>query len=264
MAKAAEKNFLLPKKDAALRVRKLSKSFSGQQVLKNISFDIGKGMLVSLIGSSGCGKTTLLRCLNFLETPDKGEIAINELSFQCSGKWGREQEKKSHSLRAKTGMVFQSFNLFPHLTVLQNIILAPVHVQKRSSEEATAQAKRLLEKVGLAEMGGRHPESLSGGQKQRVAIARALATSPAVMFYDEPTSALDPERSEEVRSVLRDLNQEGMTQLVVTHDMRFAKNASDYVIFIEEGQIVEIGKPEQIFVNPEHERTRRFLRTVLG
>ncbi|KMQ94223.1 amino acid abc transporter atp-binding protein [Lasius niger] len=161
-------------------------------------------------------------------------------------------------------MVFQSFNLFPHLTVLQNITLAPVRVQRRSLEEAIAQAEQLLAKVGLAEMGDRHPESLSGGQKQRVAIARALATNPAVMFYDEPTSALDPERSEEVRAVLRDLNQEGMTQLVVTHDMRFAKNASDYVIFIEEGQIVEIGKPEQIFVNPVHERTRRFLRTVLG
>lgn len=264
MNKEGKNDFFLPPEQAALRVRGLSKSFSDHQVLKNISFDIGKGMLVSLIGSSGCGKTTLLRCLNFLETPDQGEIRINDLSFKCSGKWGREEEKRSHELRALTGMVFQNFNLFPHLTVLQNIILAPVRVQHSSVADATAQAERLLEKVGLANMGHRHPESLSGGQKQRVAIARALATRPAVMFYDEPTSALDPERSEEVRAVLRDLDQEGMTQLVVTHDMRFARNASDYVIFIEDGEIVEIGEPDHMFAQPEHKRTQRFLRTVLG
>ncbi|QCE34101.1 amino acid ABC transporter ATP-binding protein [Acetobacteraceae bacterium] len=259
-----ETKLFLPKEKAALSVRGLSKSFANHQVLKNISFDIGKGMLVSLIGPSGCGKTTLLRCLNFLEPPDAGEICINELSVECSGEWGREKEKKSHALRSKTGMVFQSFNLFPHLTVLDNIILAPVHVHGRSKIEATEQAEILLEKVGLAEMGKRHPASLSGGQKQRVAIARAMANSPDVMFYDEPTSALDPERSEEVRTVLRNLDREGMTQLVVTHDMRFAKNASDYVIFIEHGEIVEIGDPDIMFANPVHERTRRFLRTVLG
>lgn len=250
--------------DLVLQAEKISKSFSGQDVLKGLSLDVERGDLISIIGPSGCGKSTFLRCLNLLEHPDSGKVKIENVSLVCSGRWSSQDEVQAHKLRSHVGMVFQSFNLFPHRTVLENIMMAPVHVKKIAPAQAEATAIELLEKVGLKEVINRYPDRLSGGQKQRAAIARALAMKPSVMLYDEPTSALDPELSEEVLSVMRALDQEGMTQLVVTHDMRFARAASDKVLYLEGGEIVESGSPDQIFVHPQEARTRRFLRTLLS
>ena len=246
---------------AIVRVRNLRKGFDGQPVLDGISLEVAPGELLSVIGPSGCGKSTLLRCLNLLEIPDSGDISVAGHAVSRSGKpWRRADEAAAHALRAAVGMVFQGFNLFPHRTVLDNVMLAP-RVVKRAAGAGEAMA--LLDKVGLAGLAGRYPATLSGGQQQRAAIARALAMAPRVMLYDEPTSALDPERAEEVLGVMRQLDAEGMTQIVVTHEMRFARAASDRIAFMEAGRIVELGHPDVLFSAPADPRTRRFLRTSL-
>ena len=250
--------------DLVLQASGIAKSFDGNEILRGLSLDVERGELISIIGPSGCGKSTFLRCLNFLEHPDAGTVRIEDVTLACAGKsWTRANEAQAHRLRAHVGMVFQAFNLFPHRTVIDNVMMAPMRVKGVSRDEAQATACTLLEKVGLAGVKDRYPDSLSGGQKQRAAIARALAMKPSVMLYDEPTSALDPELSEEVLSVMRDLDDEGMTQLVVTHDMRFARAASDRVLYVEAGEIVESGDPDLMFANPKEGRTRRFLRTLL-
>ncbi|MFC0501763.1 amino acid ABC transporter ATP-binding protein [Asaia krungthepensis] len=230
-----------------------------------MSLCVKRGDLISIIGPSGCGKSTFLRCLNFLEIPDSGTIRIRDVEIdKLDGQnWNRAQERRAHKLRAHVGMVFQSFNLFPHRTVLDNVMMAPRAVKNASPSEIEPLARSLLAKVGLEGLAARYPATLSGGQQQRAAIARALAMKPAVMLYDEPTSALDPELAEEVLQVMRRLDEEGMTQIVVTHDMRFARAASDRVLYVEGGRIIESGDPEELFAAPEDQRTRRFLRSLL-
>lgn len=245
-----------------IQVKNLHKKFEGHPVLRNINFSIEKGDLVSLIGPSGCGKSTLLRCLNSLEILDTGSIQIGNISLKRENPNtppNRAFHKNAHDLRKQVGMVFQSFNLFPHKTILENVMLAPMVVKNQSYNEAEANALRNLAKVGLAEFKDRYPLKLSGGQKQRAAIARALAMSPKVMLYDEPTSSLDPELVEEVLQVMRDLDSEGMTQIIVTHEMKFARDASDYIIFMEQGKIVEISDEDEIFIAPQDPRTQKFL-----
>lgn len=248
-----------------IQVKGLCKSYGEHSVLRNIEFNIEEGDLVSIIGPSGCGKSTLLRCLNCLEVLDDGDIVIDGIELFCDPKKMSDEKfwHNAHILRQHVGMVFQSFNLFPHKTLLDNITLAPVVVKKEKKELANKVAMALLEKVGLGSFYNRYPWSLSGGQKQRAAIARALAMSPKVMLYDEPTSALDPEMVEEVLQVMRDLDKEGMTQIIVTHEMRFARDASDYIIYMEGGDIVEISDEDEIFVSPQDERTRRFLKRYM-
>ncbi|MFS3134237.1 amino acid ABC transporter ATP-binding protein [Gluconacetobacter sacchari] len=247
-----------------VRAGQVRKVFDGQAVLRGISLEVARGELISIIGPSGCGKSTFLRCLNFLEIPDSGTVEIAGVTItRAGGRWSRQEEDAAHRLRAHVGMVFQSFNLFPHRTVLDNVMLAPVRVKRVPAEDARAEAEALLDKVGLSAMAARYPDTLSGGQQQRAAIARALAMRPDVMLYDEPTSALDPELAEEVLSVMRTLDNEGMTQLVVTHDMRFARAASDRVVFMDGGEIVEADDPDRLFVDPQDPRTRKFLRSVL-
>tara|TARA_B100001248_G_scaffold262528_2_gene259157 strand:- start:19820 stop:20530 length:711 start_codon:yes stop_codon:yes gene_type:complete len=228
---------------------------------------IEEGDLVSIIGPSGCGKSTLLRCLNCLDIMDEGCLKIAGTSLKRTNTQQTLDstfQKKAHRLRQEVGMVFQSFNLFGNKTILQNIMLAPMVVKKETQAIAEERAWKLLDKVGLRAFAGRHPDNLSGGQRQRAAIARALAMNPKVMLYDEPTSSLDPEMVEEVMQVMHDLDDEGMTQIVTTHEMRFARNASDYIIFMEGGEIVEISDEDEIFENPKDERTRRFLRHFCG
>jgi polar amino acid transport system ATP-binding protein len=245
-------------------VRDLRKSFDGQVVLDGISLSVETGDLISIIGPSGCGKSTLLRCLNLLEVPDSGEMRlVGHGIVRDGGRWRRSDERLAHALRTEVGMVFQSFNLFGHRTVLENVMLAPVVARRTGRAVAAKEAMALLEKVGLAQMASRYPATLSGGQQQRAAIARALAMAPRVMLYDEPTSALDPELAEEVLGVMRQLDDEGMTQLVVTHEMRFARAASDRVIFMDSGRIVEELPPETMFTTPSDPRTRQFLRNYL-
>jgi len=242
----------------------VAKQYDGLDVLRGVSLNVEKGELISIIGRSGCGKSTFLRCLNFLEIPDRGSVEIAGVKIARSGgRWRRSEEAQAHRLRAHVGMVFQSFNLFPHRTVLDNIMIGPRKVKQIAASAAEATARELLEKVGLAAMADRYPATLSGGQQQRAAIARALAMRPDVMLYDEPTSALDPEVAEEVLAVMRALDHEGMTQIVVTHDMRFARAASDRVIYMEGGEIVEEGDPDLMFAAPTDARTRHFLRSIL-
>ena len=246
-----------------ISVKNLVKSYDGAAVLRNISFSIEEGDLVSIIGPSGCGKSTLLRCLNCLEILDSGSISIAGVTLERPDKHTRPDPGfygRAHALRAEVGMVLQSLNLFPHKTVRENIMLAPMVVKKEPRDAAEANALRLLDKVGLLTYKDRYPGQLSGGQQQRAAIARALAMAPKVMLYDEPTSSLDPELVDEVLEVMRELDREGMTQLIVTHEMRFARDASDYIIFMEHGEIVEISDEDEIFIAPKDERTRRFLR----
>ncbi|MBB2189142.1 amino acid ABC transporter ATP-binding protein [Gluconacetobacter azotocaptans] len=250
--------------DPVVRAEQVRKTFDGHEVLRGISLSVTRGELVSIIGPSGCGKSTFLRCLNFLEIPDDGAVTIADVAIiRSGGRWTRADEDAAHRLRAHVGMVFQSFNLFPHRTVLDNVMLAPMRVKRLPAETARAEALALLDKVGLSAIAARYPDTLSGGQQQRAAIARALAMRPDVMLYDEPTSALDPELAEEVLSVMRALDEDGMTQIVVTHDMRFARAASDRVVFMEGGEIVEIDDPDILYVSPQDMRTRRFLRSVL-
>lgn len=249
-----------------ISIEKLCKHFDGVPVLREVSLDIQPGELVSIIGPSGCGKSTLLRCLNGLETLDSGSIQVAGITLARSP--GTPLHKDfadiAHRLRGEVGMLFQSLNLFPHLSIKQNVMLAPVVVQGQSPSAAEENAMRLLEKVGLGSLQDRHPHRLSGGQQQRAAIARALALSPKVMLYDEPTSALDPELVDEVLEVMRGLDEEGMTQVVVTHEMWFARHASDRVVYMEQGEIVEIASGEAMFAQPADERTQRFLRKFVG
>lgn len=243
----------------AVRIDNLSKSFDGLEVLRDISLTVNKGEVVSVLGSSGSGKSTLLRCINWLEEPDRGSIHIagQRIGVDVQGK--RMNNRDLAAIRAKTGMVFQSFNLWPHLNVLQNVMEAPMQVKKMRKDEARAIAQTLLEKVGMEQKAEAFPYTLSGGQKQRVAIARALAMSPEVILFDEPTSALDPERVGEVLTVMKNLTREGYTMIVVTHEMEFARAVSDQVVFLEKGLLIEKSAPEKFFTNPETERVRKFL-----
>lgn len=254
--------------ESVINIRNLYKSFDGEPVLKDINFYVRSGEMVSIIGRSGCGKTTMLRCINCIERPDKGSITIKGESLELTGVespkerdniWNNEAEK----IRSKTGMVFQQLNLFPHLNVLQNISLAPLRVKKIEKDKAEMIAQQQLKKVGLEGFEKRRTDSLSGGQAQRVAIARALAMSPEVMLYDEPTSALDPELISEVLHVMRKLHEDGMTQIIVTHALNFAKNASDAIFYMEDGEIIEKSPPEMIFHNPKDERTAKYIKTIL-
>ena len=243
----------------------LGKSFDGHTVLSDVSLDVEAGELVSIIGPSGCGKSTFLRCLNLLERPDCGTVTVAGVSVsrEAGQGWTPAQERLAHQLRGAVGMVFQGFNLFPHRTVLENVMLAPVVVKSTGKAQARRQAMALLEKVGLEAVADRYPVTLSGGQQQRAAIARALAVEPLVMLYDEPTSALDPELTDEVLAVMRQLDLDGMTQIVVTHEMPFARAASDRVVFMQHGRIVEIADPDIMFVNPAAAETQRFLKKYL-
>lgn len=248
-----------------IRIENLHKSLGGTPILRGVSLDVRAGELIVLIGRSGCGKSTLLRCLNGLEVFDEGALTIGDVSVQraAASPPDANAERLMHDLRLRVGMVFQSFNLFSHLTVLENLVKAPMVVQNLSRDEAEARARKYLEKVGLSKFTDRFPSQLSGGQQQRAAIARALTMSPQVMLYDEPTSALDPELVDEVLQVMRSLDEEGMTQLVVTHEMRFARDAADYVVFLEEGRVVEMAPPEEMFTKPKDERARNYLKRFL-
>src|SRR5215207_3398235 len=230
--------------------------FGDFQVLKDIDFSVDEGEVVVVIGPSGSGKSTLLRCINALEELTSGELIVDVM---------RVHDKKTNInlVRTEIGFVFQQFNLYPHMTVAQNIKLAPVQVKKVSQKEADERCLRLLERVGIPEQANKYPESLSGGQQQRVAIARGLAMEPKVMLFDEPTSALDPEMINEVLEAMADLARGGMTMVVVTHEMGFARRVADWVVFMDEGRIVEVGTPEHFFENPQNERTKRFLNQIL-
>lgn len=246
-----------------LEMNDIRKSFGGLEVLRGIDISVGKGETVSVIGPSGSGKSTLLRCATFLETADSGEIKYmgNKAAWTDeTGKMKYVSPSELKKFKSCFGLVFQQFNLFPHFTVLKNIIDAPVSVQKRSRDEVTEEAMAILEKMGLASKANEYPGRLSGGQQQRVAIARALAMNPDILFFDEPTSALDPELTGEVLKVIRQLAEEKMTMVVVTHEMDFARAVSDRVIFMDGGSIVEQGDPDKVLGDPDEERTKRFLR----
>ena len=240
-----------------LEVKNLKKSFGSNQVLKGVTFSLEQGQVLAIIGSSGGGKSTLLRCLNFLETPDQGEIYVNGKQLLSAS----EEEVRQNRLHF--GLVFQNFNLFPQYTVLDNIMLAPKLLKKDSEKAIRQKAEELLRQVGLSQKAGEYPHQLSGGQQQRVAIARALALQPEVLCFDEPTSALDPELTGEVLRVIRNLKEENNTMIVVTHEMEFAKSVADVVIFMAEGIIEEMGTPEQVFGNPQSDKTRAFIRSSL-
>lgn len=239
-----------------IKVKKLCKQFGDLIVLKNIDEEIKKGEVVVVIGPSGSGKSTFLRCLNLLEEPTSGEIIFKGVSIT-------DEKNDINKQREKMGMVFQQFNLFPHLSVLKNITIAPMKVKGVKKNESEKIAENLLSKIGLLDKKHTYPSQLSGGQKQRIAIIRALAMSPELMLFDEPTSALDPEMVGEVLDVMKSLAKDGMTMIVVTHEMGFAKEVGDRVIFMDQGKIVETGTPDKIFNHPEHPRTRDFLRKVL-
>ena len=239
-----------------IRVEGLHKRFKNLHVLKGIDLSIERGKVVCIIGPSGSGKSTLLRCLNRLEEPDEGKIYIEGIEITAAG-------IDINKVRTEIGMVFQKFNLFPHMNALENIMLAPVHVRKEAREVVKERALSLLEKVGLADKASAYPSQLSGGQQQRVAIARALVMQPKMLFFDEPTSALDPEMIKEVLDVMKELAKEGITMLVVTHEMGFAREVADLVIFMDEGKIVEEGTPEDIFLSAQNPRTISFLSKIL-
>ncbi|KRL83679.1 ABC transporter, ATP-binding protein [Ligilactobacillus apodemi DSM 16634 = JCM 16172] len=243
--------------DNMLEIKNLKKTFGKNEVLKDITENVEKGQVICVIGPSGSGKSTFLRCLNVLEQPTSGKIIFDGQDL------AHISEKELNVLREKMGMVFQGFNLFPNMSVLENIKLAPMKVKKVSAEEAEKRGKELLDRVGLLDKADQYPDSLSGGQKQRVAIARALAMDPEVILFDEPTSALDPEMVGEVLKVMQDLADSGMTMVVVTHEMGFAREVADEVWFMADGYIQEIGKPEEIFEHPKSERAKDFLAKVL-
>ncbi len=239
-----------------VRIRGVSKNFGSVQALRNVNLDVWPGEVVLIIGPSGSGKSTLLRCVNRLERPSSGEIWVDD---DCV----TDPKTDIRKIREEAGMVFQSFNLFNHLTALENITLAPQIVKKIPKEEAERKARTLLARVGLQDKEAAYPSQLSGGQQQRVAIARALAMEPKVMLFDEPTSALDPEMIKEVLDVMLALAKEGMTMMVVSHEMGFARAAADKVVFMDKGEIIEMGTPEELFSNPREERTKRFLQHIL-
>ncbi len=249
-----------------LRVVDLRKAFGHAEVLKGINLDVCAGETVTIIGPSGSGKTTLLRCLNYLERPTSGHVFIEDRLIgekQLGDRFVHIGDRQLAAERTEIGMVFQRFNLWPHLTALQNVTLGPTRVLKKPKAQAEEEGRALLEKVGLRHKADAYPERLSGGQQQRVAIARALAMQPKLLLFDEPTSALDPELIGEVLNVMRALSREGRTMIVVTHEMRFAQDVADRVIFMDEGTIVEEGPPGAVFSNPRHVRTRDFLRQVV-
>ncbi len=241
--------------DAIIQIRNVYKSFGHVEAVNNVSLDVNRGEVVVIIGPSGSGKSTLLRCINHLEAVDRGTIIVDGIPLNSKTNINR--------VRAEVGMVFQQFNLFPHLTVMQNITLPQLVVRKRSQEEATRIATDLLEKVGIPEKANNYPGQLSGGQQQRVAIARALAMQPKIMLFDEPTSALDPEMIKEVLDVMLDLAKEGMTMVVVSHEMGFVRAAADRIVFMDMGRVVEETTPIDLFENPKEERTRLFLSKIL-
>ena len=243
-----------------IKLEHINKSFGSLQAVKDANLNVEKGEIICLIGPSGSGKSTLLRCINGLEVPESGTVTIDGQVLNTGDKKGAKELQRQ---RAKMGFVFQHFNLFPHMTVLKNLTLAPVQVLGRTQEEAEAKGRELLERVGLADKADSYPNSLSGGQKQRVAIARSLAMEPQIMLFDEPTSALDPEMVGEVLDVMKELAKSGMTMMVVTHEMGFAREVATRVIFLDEGQILEEATPEEIFTAPQHPRTKEFLSKVL-
>lgn len=240
----------------AIKVSDLRKSFGDNEVIKGIDFEVAHGEVISLIGPSGSGKSTILRMLNRLENPTSGHVVIDGTDITDSA-------TNLNAVRQHIGMVFQHFNLFPNMSVIENIMLAPVELKKKSSKDARNYAMRLLKRVGLEDKADERPQKLSGGQKQRVAIARALAMEPQIMLFDEATSALDPEMVGEVLQVIRDLAKEGMTMILVTHEMGFAREVCDRVFFLADGELVESGPPEEVFDKPEHQRTQDFLAKVL-
>lgn len=239
-----------------LELKGLKKSFGDLQVIKGIDLEIDKGNILVIVGPSGSGKSTVLRCMNLLEEPTSGEIIFD-------GENILDNKKNIDKFRERIGMVFQNFNLFPNKTILENITLAPIKVKNKSKEEAEKKALELLERVGLLDKKDSYPSQLSGGQKQRIAIARALAMEPEMMLFDEPTSALDPEMVKEVLDVIKELAEDGMTMAIVTHEMGFAKEVADRVIFVDEGVIVEDGKPEDVFNNPKTDRAKDFFNKIL-
>ena len=238
-----------------IEIKNLHKSFGHVEVLKGVDVSIEEKEVVVIIGPSGSGKSTLLRCMNYLEEPTSGDITVDNMKL--------DKHADINKIRENIGMVFQRFNLFPHMTVLENIVLAPTKVLKISRDEAISTAMDLLQRVGLKEKANSYPSQLSGGQQQRVAIARALAMKPKVMLFDEPTSALDPEMVTEVLDVMKNLAKQGMTMVVVTHEMGFAREVGDRVLFVDEGRIIEEGTPKDIFENPQQERTKLFLSKIL-
>ena len=240
-----------------INITNLHKNFGDLEVLKNISTEIKKGEIISIIGPSGSGKSTFLRCINKLEEPSSGHIYIDGMDLM-------DKNTDINKIRERVGMVFQHFNLFPHMTVLDNLTLSPMMVKKESKEEAEKYALSLLEKIGLSDKASSYPSQLSGGQKQRIAIARALAMKPDVILFDEPTSALDPEMIKEVLDVMRDLAKEGMTMLIVTHEMGFARNVGNRILFMDKGEIIEDCSPKEFFENPTNERIKDFLNKVLN
>jgi general L-amino acid transport system ATP-binding protein len=243
-------------KDDIIDCRNVNKWYGDFHALRDVSLTVKRKEVVVVIGPSGSGKSTLIRCINRLEEHQSGEIVVDGIPLN-------RNLRNIEAVRMETGMVFQQFNLFPHLTVLQNITLAPIQVRKKSRKEAEELATQLLERVGIPEQAHKHPGQLSGGQQQRVAIARALAMQPKIMLFDEPTSALDPEMIKEVLEVMQELAISGMTMLVVTHEMGFAREVADRIVFMDAGEIVEIGTPEHFFTAPQHERTKLFLRQIL-
>ncbi|WP_328188050.1 amino acid ABC transporter ATP-binding protein [Marinobacter sp. OP 3.4] len=242
-----------------VKIQDMNKYFGKLHVLKDINLTVRTGEVVVIIGASGSGKSTLIRCVNGLEEYESGKLEVDGHPLEPKG----GNQKSLHEIRKEVGMVFQQFNLFPHLTVKKNIMLAPMKVKNESQVVANGTAERLLQRVGIADQASKYPSHLSGGQQQRVAIARALAMEPRLMLFDEPTSALDPEMIGEVLDVMRELAKEGMTMMVVTHEMGFAREVADRVIYIHQGQIVEEGKPQDVFDNPQNERTQSFLSRVL-
>lgn len=246
----------------ALDLQDIHKSYGSLEVLKGVSLTAYDGDVISILGSSGSGKSTLLRCINLLEKPTSGNIIVGQETLKLKphkGELVAADNKQLERLRSKIGFVFQNFNLWPHKTILQNIIEGPTQVLGMSKSDATEEAKRLLAKVGLSDKQDAYPDNLSGGQRQRVAIARALAMRPQVLLFDEPTSALDPELVNEVLTVMRELAAEGRTMLIVTHEMRFAREVSSKVVFLHKGRIEEIGTPQEVFDNPKSERVREFM-----
>ncbi|MCD9149591.1 ABC transporter ATP-binding protein [Pseudophaeobacter flagellatus] len=246
----------------AVRIEGLHKSFGTLEVLKGVSLTAKQGDVVAIIGGSGSGKSTMLRCINFLETPSAGKIVIDGEEIKMRADGSPANRRQIERIRTRLAMVFQSFNLWTHRTLLENVIEVPIHVLKVPRAEAIAQARTLLQRVGLANKEDSFPAFLSGGQQQRAAIARALAVDPSVMLFDEPTSALDPELVGEVLTVIRDLAAEGRTMLLVTHEMRFAREVADHVVYLYQGQIEEQGPPAEVFGNPKSDRLRQFLQSV--
>jgi general L-amino acid transport system ATP-binding protein len=249
--------------DPIVRMRQVDKFFGPAHILRGLSLDVARGEVLVIIGASGSGKSTLIRCVNGLEVFQGGSIAVHGCELPSEAERDPGEDRRLAGVRRRVGMVFQQFNLFPHKTVLDNICLAPMRVRRKTRAEAQATARRLLERVGLGAHAQKYPGQLSGGQQQRVAIARALAMEPEVMLFDEPTSALDPEMVGEVLDVLRELAAEGMTMMVVTHEMGFAREVAHRVAFVDQGRVLEEGPPSQIFDSPREERTRAFLGRVL-